>query len=56
MICSMLMVHMIFTLMLYWCSLFPVELAGLSVAEAVYDIAMDNGGDEKKMHALLVCG
>ncbi|KAL7540009.1 hypothetical protein ACHAXR_009788 [Thalassiosira sp. AJA248-18] len=31
-----------------------MELAGLSVAEAVYDVAMDDG--DKKKHALLVCG
>ena len=31
-----------------------MELAGLSVAEAVYDVIVDGGG--KKKHALLVCG
>ena len=35
-----------------------MELAGLSVAEAVYDVlVMDDGsGDKKTKHALLVCG
>lgn len=31
-----------------------MELAGLSVAEAVYDVAAEEGG--KKKHVLLVCG
>lgn len=35
-----------------------MELAGLSVAEAVYDVSMMDGGEQKqkKKHALLVCG
>jgi len=34
-----------------------MELAGLSVAEAVYDVAKDiDTGDRKKKHVLLVCG
>lgn len=39
-----------------------MELAGLSVAEAVYDVVVvdvnddDVGDDKKKKHALLVCG
>ena len=32
-----------------------MELAGLSVAEAVYDVIVDESGGKKK-HALLVCG
>jgi len=32
-----------------------MELAGLAVAEAVYDVAV-GGGKKKKKHALLVCG
>ena len=32
-----------------------MELAGLSVAEAVYDVIVDEAGGKKK-HALLVCG
>jgi len=34
-----------------------MELAGLSVAEAVYDVANDGDGEKKKKkHVLLVCG
>ena len=33
-----------------------MELAGLSVAEAVYDVVTKDDGDKKKKHALLVCG
>jgi len=34
-----------------------MELAGLSVAEAVYDVAKDiDTDDKKKKHILLVCG
>ena len=34
-----------------------MELAGLSVAEAVYDVAKDiDTDDKKKKHVLLVCG
>ena len=34
-----------------------MELAGLSVAEAVYDVAKDIDTDyKKKKHILLVCG
>lgn len=33
-----------------------MELAGLSVAEAVYDVAMDMDEKDKKKHVLSVCG
>ena len=34
-----------------------MELAGLSVAEAVYDVAMGmDDVNNKKKHALIVCG
>ena len=41
-------------LQLLYASSKKMELAGLAVAEAVYDVVTDGG--EKKKHALLVCG
>ena len=52
---SLLTIHDIFYNSLYAEQL--MELAGLSVAEAVYDVAKDiDTDDKKKKHVLLVCG
>ena len=52
---SLLTIHIFCNLHIYTEQL--MELAGLSVAEAVYDVAKDiDTDDKKKKHILLVCG